>query len=307
MIGWIVYYRNASLYNKLYIDFYIEEGIKLGIDVKLVLVEDLEFGVKNNRWFMKYRKEAVVAPDFVICRVIYPLLSKQFEYMGIPIFNNSLISEICNDKARTYQHLAKTGIPIIDSSFFRNFQISNVFSDVKKPTVIKSAVGHGGSQVFLVEPSDVVNYEMGSEADEDAMNFSTRKNRNDIINKLKHSDVVVQPLIGSNQRELRVFVIGKEIIAGVLRTTKGGDKPNFSVEVDVSKYQLSEEETALVMIIIDQFDFGLVGIDFVLGDNGELIFNEIEDVVGSRRLYQCYDINIVKLYLEFIKRKIISL
>ena len=67
---------------------------------------------------------------------------------------------------------------------------------------------------------------------------------------------------------------------------------------------MEEDEKAIVEKIVDLFDFGLAGIDFIIGDNGALIFNEIEDVVGSRMLYSCSDINIVALYLEYIKKQI---
>jgi len=277
-----------------------------GIDVKLILVEDLEFGVKNNTWFLTYQKEAIANPDFVICRAIYPLLSKQLELMGIKVFNNSFVSEICNDKARAYQYLAKTGIKMVDSSFYRNVQVKEVISVVTKPTVIKAVEGHGGTQVFLVEPSDVISYEGESEADEDTLNYGSRKKQSEIVDGLRSSDVVVQPLTGSRHQDLRVYVIGKEIIAAVLRTAKEGFKSNYSLGGEVCLYHLSEEEKAIVNTIINQFDFGLVGIDFIIGDQGEFIFNEIEDVVGSRMLYQCSDINIVEVYLKFIVQSINS-
>jgi len=35
-----------------------------------------------------------------------------------------------------------------------------------------------------------------------------------------------------------------------------------------------------------------------------LIFNEIEDVVGSRMLYQCTDYNLVEHYLNYILKQI---
>ena len=38
MIGWIIYFRQAADYNKQYINFYIEEGARLGVEIKLVLV-----------------------------------------------------------------------------------------------------------------------------------------------------------------------------------------------------------------------------------------------------------------------------
>ena len=99
-------------------------------------------------------------------------------------------------------------------------------------------------------------------------------------------------------------MIGKEIIAAVLRTAKEGFKSNFSLGGEVRLYELSEEEKNLVYRIIKQFEIGMVGIDFIIGDEGELIFNEIEDVVGSRMLYQCSEINLVEKYLKYILSQI---
>lgn len=286
MVGWLIYHKEAASYNEKYIQFYIEEGRKLYVDVRLILVEELEFGVKNDTWFLSYQKEGMKLPDFVICRAIYPLLSRQLELMGIPVFNNSFVAEICNDKARTYQYLAKTGVRLVDSSFYKSEQLSRLLEDENKACVIKAVDGHGGSQVFLT--GDTNN------------DFSTADWKQEIIVGIGSCDFVKQPLIGRSHQDLRVYVIGTEIIAAVLRTAREGFKSNYSLGGEVRLYELSQEEEAIVRRIIREFDFGLVGIDFILGEHGELIFNEIEDVVGSRMLYHCSDINIVRRYLTCI-------
>jgi Glutathione synthase/Ribosomal protein S6 modification enzyme (glutaminyl transferase) len=298
MNAWIIYYRDGADYNRQYINFYIEKGKKLGIDVKLILVEDLEFGVRDSKWLLTYQKNYIANPDFVIFRAIHPLLNKQLETMGIPVFNNSFISEICNDKAKTYQYLAKTGIKMVDSCFYRNNQVRELLDTINAPTIIKAVEGHGGSQVFLWDNS--YNQRLN-----DNRIQKSKEIKEQILKGISNSDVVVQPLIGNKNQDLRVYVIGKEIIAAVLRTAKDGFKSNFSLGGEVTKYELKDEEKKIVHCIIEQFDFGLVGIDFIIGNEGELIFNEIEDVVGSRMLYQCApEINIVELYLKYILKNI---
>lgn len=350
MEAWLVYYRSGAEYNRNYIQFYIEEGNKLDITVKLILVEDLEFGVWDNQWFLKYQNQYVQMPDFIINRAIYPLLSKQFELMGIRVFNNSFIADICNDKAKTYQYLAKTGIKMVNSSFFRNHQLKQILIQSKPKSIIKAVEGHGGSQVFQIDkqeqrtvvPSDkdfdhklkipIQKLEKSYSADisesadlsksadisesvdlTESVDLSkshdfiekinSDKGFQNIINGIGNSDVVLQPFTGSKHQDLRVYVIGKEIIAAVLRTAREGFKSNFSLGGDVQLYELSENEKNIITIIVNQFDFGLVGIDFIIGDEGELIFNEIEDVVGARMLYQCADINLVEKYLKFIIKR----
>jgi len=283
MVAWIIYFRQAAEYNREYINLYIKEGAKLGIDFKLILAEELEFGVKDNACFIRYQNRKIDYPDFVICRAIYPLLTRQLESMSIKVFNNSFVAEICNDKAKTYQYLAKTKIAMADTSFYKSFQLDEILSSIDEERVIKAVDGHGGSQVFLVRP----------DMDDEEIEY--------IKKALSGSDFVLQPKLGHRNQDLRVYVIGKEIIAAVLRTAKEGFKSNYSLGGEVCFYNLNDKEKSIVNLIIDQFDFGLVGIDFIIGDYGELIFNEIEDVVGSRMLYKCSNINIVEKYLHFIK------
>lgn len=278
MKAFIIYNETDSIKNKSYIESYIEEGKLLHIDIRLLILENLSFGVENNKWYIKENNTKLEMPDFVICRTIHPLLSSQLEYMGVKVFNNSFVSRICNDKAKTYQYVATTGIDIVDSEFVKNELAYMKTRNVSAPMVMKTVDGHGGKEVYLI-PDELSSFQ-------------------------EKADVVIQPLIGQRKQDLRVYVIGKSIIAAVLRTAKEGFRANFSLGGEVRLYDLNDKEITIVNKIIDLFDFGLVGIDFIIGDQGELIFNEIEDVVGARMLYQCSDINLVKLYLEYIIRNL---
>lgn len=282
MVGWLIYDLEDVAKNQRYIEFYMEEGKKLGIDIQLKYVNYMEFGILNNRHYLLYEGKEVIYPKFCVVRCIYPLLTKQLEYLKIPVFNNSFVSEICNDKAKTYQYVGTLGIKMVDSSFYKNRYLKNLEESFTDSTVIKTVDGHGGSEVFLAE---------------------NKKELDSIIVGCHGKDVVVQPLTGSRREDLRVYVLGDKILAAILRKGKEGFKSNFSLGGQVSSYQLKEEEIEIVKKIMSLFDFSLVGIDFIIGDEGELIFNEIEDVVGARMLYQCTDINLVYEYLSFIKEK----
>ena len=286
VVAWLIYYQDAAIYNQKYIQWYFEEGKKLGIDVKLILVEELEFGVEQNHRYLRYQNKNIQMPDFAICRAIYPMLSKQLELLGIAVFNNSFVSDICNNKAKTYQYLADLDILMVDSTFYRNQDIEEVINQIHLPTIIKAVDGHGGTQVFLLDDPVMV------------------KSKNEMIQGIGTSDFVVQPLVGNQMQDVRVYVIGTRIVASVIRTATKGFRANYSLGGAVSLYQLSQKEREVVERIIDRFEFGLVGIDFIRGEHGELIFNEIEDVVGSRMLYQCSKINIVEQYLTYVLHRL---
>lgn len=288
MIGWLIYSEVDAKKNEVYIRFYLEEGYKRGVEIRLIYREALEFGIKGSQLFLSYEGREFAPPDFVISRTIYPLLSRQLELMGIPVFNNAEVARICNDKALTYQYIARTGLSIIDTSFVKNIDIRSQIEKITKPAVIKAVDGHGGSQVFLLEEKDL-NQPGAIE---------------EMIEQMKCSDSVLQPLTGNKNSDLRVYVIGKDIITAVIRTANTGFRSNYSLGGEISVYTLSDQEKVMVNKIIELFDFGLVGIDFLIGNNGELIFNEIEDVVGARMLYSCTKINLVGLYLDFILNRI---
>jgi gamma-F420-2:alpha-L-glutamate ligase len=299
MTGWLIYGQKDAEKNKGYIDFYKTEGKLLGINIVLLLREKIEAGIKNNSWFIRYDGKDCTKPDFAIVRTIYPLLSKQLECLSIPVFNSSEIAHICNNKAITYQSVANLSIPIIDTTFVENAAVGQKLKVIIEPTVIKTVSGHGGSQVYLSLP--LCSPVLPDPYKEIRPSETTRE---EILAGIGYEDCVMQPFIAGRHQDLRVYVIGKEIITAILRTSNDGFRANFSLGGNVREYELSEDELITIRKIIKHFDFGMVGIDFLIGDKGELIFNEIEDVVGARMLYHCTDINLVKRYLLFIMDKL---
>lgn len=280
--GWLIYDKQGAEHNHSYIQMHMEEAKKLDMVIQLRYAEDFLFCIHNGNMFCFYEQKKIQLPDFVICRTIRPDLSAYLELLGIPVFNNAKVAHICNDKAKTHAYLAGKGIPMADTMFLKNKHFVSCYQEIPCQTVIKAVAGHGGQQVFC----------------------KTSENEEEIVKKIGSSDVVLQKLTGKSHQDVRVYVIGKEIIAAVCRTATSGFKSNFSLGGSVELYTLSQKQEAMVYKIIEQFAFGLVGIDFLIGEDGEFIFNEIEDVVGARMLYQCSNVNLVGMYLEFIKKKV---
>lgn len=210
-------------------------------------------------------------PDFAIVRVIAPEITKKLEDMGVRCFNNYNVSHITNDKALTYKYVSQKGIEIMDTYYRAD--------DVKEfPVVIKPKSSHGGDRVFMA---------------------NSRRELMDRLYLYPDKSYVIQRVASDIGKDLRVYVIGKKIICAMLRQSDKDFRSNYCLGGKASVYTLSEEEKALVNTIIDLFDFDFVGIDFVF-NNGKIVFNEIEDAVGSRMVYSCTDIDIVKIYTEYI-------
>ncbi len=139
------------------------------------------------------------------------------------------------------------------------------------PAVKKPVNGHGGNGVVMLETPE--KFEKG---------FVYQKPCTDL------------------GKDVRVWVIGGEIITAILRESKTDFRSNFCLGGAATPYSLSEDETALVKKIISLVEADYVGIDFVF-NNGHIVFNEIEDTVGARTVYAKTDIDIIKLYCDYIK------
>ena len=65
---------------------------------------------------------------------------------------------------------------------------------------------------------------------------------------------------------MRVWLIGKRIVAAMLRKSRGDFRANFCLGGSASPYTLSEKEKSLVMKIAGLIDYDYIGIDFVFDD-----------------------------------------
>lgn len=288
--AWLIYGRKDAEKNRSFIKMHEEAGKKLDMEFRLLYAEWLSITVENSEYSIRYEGRTLEKPDFVLCRTRDYLLTRQFEKMGIPVFNNSQVSLAGNNKAIAYQEAAGLSIPVVDTCFCRQEYLSEVLSraltdengKLKEPMVVKSVSGHGGSQVFLYED---------------------KKQLEEIVSGIGEDDAVIQPKVSGPGEDLRVYIIGNQIQGCVLRKASDGFRSNFSLGGSVTPYTLTEEERAVVDRILEHWQFDFAGIDFIRDEKGQLLFNEIEDVVGSRMYYQCYERDILYEYLLYINEK----
>jgi gamma-F420-2:alpha-L-glutamate ligase len=281
--GWLIYKKADAERNKGFIHMLVEEAALVGISLKLIVEEELSYGIQNQQLSVHHPKVDVRDIEFAIVRTINPLLTKQFEFMGIRCFNSSNIAELCNDKARTYQHIARLGIPILDSIFITYETFLPETLSLPFPMVLKQVDGRGGNEVYLVNSIDEVKEK---------------------LREYQHKNFVLQQFSDNPGKDIRVFVLGKKVIGAVLRESDTSFKANYTLGGRVRFYELNKQEKELVEKIISSLHADFIGIDFLLDQSNELIFNEIEDVVGCRSLYSTSDINAAKEYMIYIKNNL---
>ena len=213
-------------------------------------------------------------PDFALVRVIRPDINAKLEKAGVRVFNNAKTARIACDKWQTYLACKDLGIPVLPTA-------KRYTQEIGLPCIVKTVDGHGGGEVFLAQTGAEVARLQG-----------------------EYENTVVQKRCAVLGKDMRVYAIGGEIVAGVLRTSEKDFRSNFSLGGQVRLAQADELQKQIVKKLYENLAFDFVGVDFLPDGNGGWVLNEIEDSAGARMLYATSDIDIAKLYIEYIKKQV---
>lgn len=210
-------------------------------------------------------------PTFVWNRTRNHVLAAQFEARGIRVFNNSRANQLANDKLLAQQVVKTLSIPAIDS--FTERQDALPF-----PFIMKSVDGHGGSEVFLCE----------DEAQHEAV-------------KQQLDTIVYQPYIESNSTDVRLWMLGRDVLAAVKRRGRDSFKSNYTLGGTIEKFDVPEQLAHYASKLAAHLQSDYIGIDFILGVNGQFYFNELEDPVGARSYYELYEGDLPEILIAYIQ------
>lgn len=269
--GYLIYKEKDIKRNLRFINMLISTSKANNIILKLISHENIFFSIKNNSLEFMYP-----LPSFVINRSRDYEISEYFEILKIKVFNNSNITRIFNNKALSYAHISKLNINIMDSDFINenSFSRNNISFQNR---VLKENTSFGGNDVFLI------------------------KNKNDILENLKpNKNYCIQNLNDNNGIDIRTFILDNNIVSSIKRENSSNFKANIAKGATASVYTLNDYEKNIINKILSCFKFDYVGIDFLISKDGKFIFNEIEDAVGAKSLYECTNIDIASLFISHI-------
>ena len=207
--------------------------------------------------------------DFVINRSRDYNLSKMYEDNNIKTFNNSEFCRLGNDKKLAYEFIEKLNI-IYPKIFIKEEEIKD-----SKLKIVKPRKGHGGEGIRLYkdEPIDI-------------------------------SQNIYQEFIEDYIGDIRFYIINNKITHSVIRKPKEGNiLSNFTRGGDVEIYNIKEKDKNIINKILKKIHIDYGGIDFLLLKDGNILFNEFEDAVGSRILSYFGINNTMELFLDHISKE----
>ncbi len=267
MKGLLFYDVEGARRNKWFIERLIESAKERGCELKLVIHPDETDEALGEHI------------DFAIVRTICPHLNVKMAHNYIYTFNNYQTSYIANDKWKTYLIAEKLGIPVMDT--YEVASAEEAMASIPFPFVLKAVDGHGGSEVFLVK-----------NAKECKQTMSLLANRR----------VIAQRLCDEPGVDMRVYVMGDEVIASAKRTSAVDFRSNFSLGGSAELDTPTEDMLWAIDKLREALRFDFVGVDFIR-HNGRWVLNEIEDVVGTRMIYALTDIDAADKYIDYVIKK----
>jgi len=298
MNGWILYKRNTQ---ELTAEDHGVNRLRataesMGVHLEVYKPEQFDLLTSNtdhNTIFIDKRR--CIVPDFVIPRMgaespYFALaIMRHFEQLGIYVCNTSDAIATVKDKMYMCQKLRGHGLPTPKTLLVKfPVSIDMVIQELGFPVVIKTISGARGFGVYLCESPTQLH---------DLMELLS-------VHQNLHGLILQEFVAQSFGCDLRVFVLGGQIIGCMKRSSNGGFKANYSLGGEVEAYPVTKEIEYLSLQAASLFKLDIAGIDLLFTSDGYTIceansspgFKGMEKATGADIASQimCYIVSQVK-------------
>lgn len=283
---WIIY--NGSLTSEKFVDqanLMAEAAESYGVKARVL---------KNTDIPVTLFKSLEEKPDFAIFYDKDILLGNYLKQQGIPVFNDPEVIETCDNKAKQYIALANAGVPmpktIVAPKIYPKFTIRHtgyyeqVIRELGLPMIIKEAHGSFGMKVYLIENEEQF-YEK--------------------VESLSGVDFVFQEYIASSYgRDIRVNVVGGEVVAAMYRHSEIDFRANITNGGVASKVVLTEAQKRVALQAAEAVGAEYAGVDLLFGKADEPIICEVNAAAHIRNIYNVTGVNVGHKLIAYILRKL---
>lgn len=293
LVGWLVI--NGSLKTSPFmemIETYRKAAMNVGITLELVFNNELIIGVTGDQLFLR-GNQINQYPHFALFLDKDIRLAVQLEQLGIRIFNSSKVIEICDDKAKTFQYLAGKRIHmpktiIAPLMFYAVDEQEAYLLQVERllgyPMVVKECFGSFGEQVYLVT------------------------NREELVMRQKElmttPHLYQQYIAHSKGRDVRIYVVGGEIAATMLRTSELDFRANINNGGKGVAYEPPEAFHKMALKVSEILNADFLGIDLLFEDEETPILCEVNSNAHIKAIQTCTGVNIAEKIMHYIKMKL---
>lgn len=280
--------RNACLYSTMRL---VEAAEKRGHQAIVINTSRCYMNINAGKASVHYQGQALEDFDAVIPRIGASItfygtsVVRQFEMMGVYSINESVAISRSRDKLRSLQLLSRKGIGMPLTGFANS---PDDIDDLIKlvggpPLVIKLLEGTQGVGVVLAE---------------------TIKAAESVIQAFYglKTNILVQEFISEARgADIRCFVVGKKVVASMMRQAKHGEfRSNLHRGGTAKLVKLTPEERKTALSAAHVLGLNVAGVDLLRSERGPLVM-EVNSSPGLEGIERVTGKDIAGMVIEFIE------
>lgn len=215
-------------------------------------------------------------------------VARQFEMMEIYTLNKAIAISRSRDKLRSLQLLSKKGVPMPNTGFAHSPTDTNALIKMVggAPLIVKLLEGTQGKGVVLAE---------------------TNKAAESVINAFKSikANILVQEFIKeAGGEDIRCFVIGGKVVAGMKRIAKNGDfRSNIHLGGIPEAVKLTPDVIKIAENAAKAMDLEVAGVDIMISKKGPKVL-EVNSSPGLEGIESVTGLNIADMMIAHLETHI---
>jgi len=266
-----------------------EKAIELGHDTKMIDAKVTQVNTES-------KKNDFDFGDVVLERCVSYFRGLHFtaclEFLDVLVINKYEVANNCGNKMITSLLLKKHNVPTPRTYF--SFSSEAVLENLEKvgyPLVIKPIVGSWGRGVIPLKDRETA----------DAI-IEARELSDGPLDRIYY----LQEMIKRPPRDIRVIVVGDQVISAMYRTSSGGFKTNIALGAEPILCEITKELEDVCMKASKAVGGGILGVDIMEDEKRGLVVHEVNNTVEFKGLSKVSKKNIPKEMIDFAIKQAIK-
>lgn len=266
-----------------------EKAIELGHDTKMIDAKITQINTES-------KKNDFDFGDVVLERCVSYFRGLHFtaclEFLDVPVINKFEVANNCGNKMITSLLLKKHNVPTPKTyfSFSSEAALENL-ERVGYPIVIKPIVGSWGRGVIPLKDRETA----------DAI-IEVRELSDRPLDRIYY----LQEMVKRPPRDIRVIVVGDQVISAMYRTSSGSFKTNIALGAEPILCEITKELEDVCMKASKAVGGGILGVDIMEDEKRGLVVHEVNNTVEFKGLAKVSKKNIPKEMIEFAIRDVVK-
>lgn len=280
--------RNKDLYSSSRL---IEATKERGHTIHVVDPLRCYMNITSHKPSIHFKGEPLEGYDAIIPRIGASItfygtaVVRQFEMMGVYSLNESVAISRSRDKLRSLQLLARRGIGLPVTGFAHATLYTQDLIELAggAPLVIKLFEGTQGVGVVLAETNNAAESVI------------------EAFRGLKQNILVQEFIKEAESRDIRCFVVGKKVVAAMMRTGKEGDfRSNIHRGGKAEQVKITPEERSTAVRAAKIMGLNVAGVDILRSNHGPVVM-EVNSSPGLEGIEKATKINVADHIISFIE------